>query len=121
MTGVRLPEHLEILLTDEPVLDVFSVGPWRLPDRRSDGVAARAQAFARDARGEPLDKELTEYYRPNTPLLAAELNCVVQGLTGPVGSLRGGNRADLPAELLAPFLANGKPDRSPLPIRNKTS
>ena len=47
MSAPRLPEHLELLLTDEPLLDVYSHGPWRVPDGLYDEVRERALEFDR--------------------------------------------------------------------------
>lgn len=32
MDRPELPEHLALLLSDEPVFDLYSHGPWRVPD-----------------------------------------------------------------------------------------
>ena len=32
MHGLEIPGHLELLLTGEPVLDIYAAGPWRVPD-----------------------------------------------------------------------------------------
>ena len=32
MAGLTLPEHLELLLADEPFADIYAAGPWRVPD-----------------------------------------------------------------------------------------
>ena len=32
MSGLEIPDHLELLLTGEPVLDIYADGPWRVPD-----------------------------------------------------------------------------------------
>ncbi|MQY04176.1 AAA family ATPase [Actinomadura macrotermitis] len=47
---MRLPEHLELLVSDEPVLDLYSYGPWRVPDGLYDQVRDRLRALAADPR-----------------------------------------------------------------------
>ncbi|MUL43371.1 AAA family ATPase [Streptomonospora sp. PA3] len=53
MTAIRLPEHLELLLTDEPVLDVYSYGPWRVPDGLVDELTRRIAKLMEDPRARP--------------------------------------------------------------------
>ncbi|MBW8485835.1 AAA family ATPase [Actinomadura parmotrematis] len=60
---MRLPEHLELLVTDEPVFDLYAHGPWRVPDGLYDEVRDRVRALAADPRA----RELTS--GGNHPLL----------------------------------------------------
>jgi hypothetical protein len=62
----KLPDHLELLLTDEPVLDVYSFGPWRVPDGLYEEITARAEALDRDPRAVEVDCELPDFYAETT-------------------------------------------------------
>jgi Holliday junction resolvasome RuvABC ATP-dependent DNA helicase subunit len=100
-----LPEHLGLLLADEPVLDLYAAGPWRVPDglvgevwERGRGLAGSAEARAlRPARGLPDD------FAAGVTVVAAELFLLVSFLCG-VCAVRGGTHANLETELLGGFL-----------------
>lgn len=51
MSAVRLPEHLELLLTDEPVLDVYEYGPWRVPHKTVEELSELLDGVFADPRG----------------------------------------------------------------------
>ncbi|MEE2048047.1 hypothetical protein Q7689_32455, partial [Nocardiopsis tropica] len=51
MSAIRLPEHLELLLTDEPVLDIYEYGPWRVPNRLVDELVELFDLVIEDPRG----------------------------------------------------------------------
>ena len=53
-----LPEHLQLLLSDEPVLDVYSYGPWRVPDGLYEEIREHAVELNRDPAAEALAVEL---------------------------------------------------------------
>src|SRR5690242_8328450 len=109
----RLPEHLEILLTDEPIFDLYSYGPWRVPDGLLDTLRAKANDLAADPRAERLTSQLIEFYKRPAPPVGAELNVLTQFLCG-ASALRGGNRGDLTYEFLDQFFSDGeKPYRNP--------
>jgi hypothetical protein len=50
MRGLEIPGHLELLLTGEPVLDIYAVGPWRVPDGLVSEVFGRARELAASGR-----------------------------------------------------------------------
>jgi len=110
----RLPEHLELLLTDEPVLDVYFHGPWRVPDGLYEELAERAVALNGDPRTELLKRTLSDFYGPETTAAGAELWSLLTFLLGSA-AIRAGSRGDIDYELLAPFLARPEPAvRDPL-------
>jgi SpoVK/Ycf46/Vps4 family AAA+-type ATPase len=122
MAGVRLPEHLEILLTDEPILDVYSHGPWRVPDGLFEDIAERTKALAADPRGELVNSDIRiKSFVPGVPAVAAELVVMGQGLCGPVGAIRGGTRCDIRAELFSHFLVGTKLRREPTQFKINSS
>ncbi|HMG42597.1 MAG TPA: AAA family ATPase [Acidimicrobiales bacterium] len=103
MRTPKLPDHLELLLTDEPVLDVYSFGPWRVPDGLYEEIGARAEALNRDPRASELDGELPTFYRDETTATGADLWCLLEYLLGP-SALRAGPRRDVQTETMASFL-----------------
>ncbi|GAA2727228.1 AAA family ATPase [Actinocorallia aurantiaca] len=108
MSSPRLPEHLEILLTDEPVFDVYGHGPWRVPDGLIKELTERALEFAADKRAAELSQPLTSFYAESTSVLGAELFSLLTFLMG-ASAVRAGSRGDMDYELLLPFLANPEP------------
>ncbi|HEX6472929.1 MAG TPA: AAA family ATPase [Streptosporangiaceae bacterium] len=114
MSAPRLPEHLELLLTDEPVLDVYAHGPWRVPDGLLDEVRERAMALEADERALPLTRPLSAFYSDDTSVTGAEMWSVLTFLLG-ASAVRGGSRGDVDYELLNGFLAKPEPPvRDPL-------
>jgi hypothetical protein len=103
--SVRLPEHLELLLTDEPVLDIYAYGPWRVPDGLYDRIRERVE----DVIGGPLAADLvgesSTFYAANTPVVAAEISCTVTSLCAGISAVRGGSCADLDSEIFNRYLA----------------
>jgi SpoVK/Ycf46/Vps4 family AAA+-type ATPase len=112
VSAPRLPEHLGLLLTDEPVLDVYSHGPWRVPDGLYDEVRERAVKFDRDERAKELTNGLSDFYGPETSAAGAELWSLLTFLLG-ASAIRAGSRGDIDYELFAGFLA--KPEA---PVRD---
>ncbi|GAB3463839.1 hypothetical protein GCM10027570_51400 [Streptomonospora sediminis] len=108
MTPIRLPEHLELLLTDEPVLDVYSYGPWRVPDGLVDELIGRIGKLMDDPRAEP--------FRPGSGGMRDRFaNEALQQVIMLSGGLRvnAGAYARLPAILTAEYLANSNTAKDP--------
>ncbi|MBW8482489.1 AAA family ATPase [Actinomadura parmotrematis] len=113
MSAPRLPDHLELLLTDEPVLDVYAHGPWRVPDGLYEEIRERAVALNADARAGRLARRLSDFYGPGTSAAGAEQWSLLTFLLG-AAALRGGSRGDVDYELLSAFLATPEaPVRDP--------
>lgn len=108
MSAPRLPEHLEILLTEEPVLDVYSYSPWRIPDGLYEDLSDRVHALNADDRAKELNRSLNAYYADSTSVVGAELWSLVTNLLG-VSAVRAGTRGDLEYELMLDFLAKPEP------------
>jgi SpoVK/Ycf46/Vps4 family AAA+-type ATPase len=111
----RLPGNLELLLTEEPVLDVYAYGPWRVPDGLYEEMRERAAAFEADERTLPLTRPLSAFYSDDTSVTGAEMWSLLTFLLG-ASAVRGGSRGDVDYELLGGFLA--KPDP---PVRDPLS
>ncbi|REE95137.1 AAA family ATPase [Thermomonospora umbrina] len=108
MSAPRLPEHLELLLTDEPVLDVYAHGPWRVPDGLYERLRERAADCNGDERAETLARSLSDFYGPGTSPAGAELWSLLTFLLG-AAAIRAGSRGDIDYELLSDFLARPEP------------
>ncbi|MEU5879315.1 AAA family ATPase [Spirillospora sp. NPDC047279] len=114
MNVPRLPEHLELLLTDEPVLDVYAFGPWRVPDGLYQELRGRAVDYNRDPRTVVLARQLSDFYGSGTSAAGAEQWSLLTFLLG-AAAVRGGSRGDVDYELLSGFLATPEPPvRDPL-------
>lgn len=105
----RLPEHLELLVSDEPVLDVYAFGPWRVADGLHERIAERAAALDRDPRAAEVTGEVPSFFRAETTSTGAELWFLLEFLLG-ASALRGGPRVDVQSETLGSFLAEPVPD-----------
>jgi SpoVK/Ycf46/Vps4 family AAA+-type ATPase len=114
VSAPRLPEHLELLLTEEPVLDVYAHGPWRVLDGLLDEVRERAEALEADERTLPLTRPLSAFYSDDTSVTGAEMWSLLTFLLG-ASAVRGGSRGAVDYELLNGFLAKPEPPvRDPL-------
>ncbi|MFD0691740.1 AAA family ATPase [Actinomadura fibrosa] len=108
MSSPRLPDHLEVLLTDEPVLDVYAYGPWRVPDGLYEEMRERAVAYNADPRAVVLTRQLSDFYGTGTSAAGAEQWSLLTFLLG-ASAVRGGTRGDVDYELLSAFLATPEP------------
>ncbi|SPT56883.1 AAA family ATPase [Actinomadura madurae] len=104
MSSPRLPDHLEVLLTEEPVLDVYAYGPWRVPDGLYEEMRERAVAYNTDQRAVVLTRQLSDFYGSDTSAAGAEQWSLLTFLLG-ASAVRGGSRGDVDYELLSDFLA----------------
>ncbi|TCO62600.1 AAA family ATPase [Actinocrispum wychmicini] len=110
----ELPEHLALLLTNEPVFDLYAHGPWRVPDGLYEEITRRGLALNADPRLSDLPFTLSDYYAADTTIVGAELWCLAEYLCG-ASAVRGGSRSDLEYELFPMFLAEPElPDRDPV-------
>ncbi|MFI0407557.1 AAA family ATPase [Actinomadura sp. 3N508] len=104
MSSPRLPDHLEVLLTEEPVLDVYAYGPWRVPDGLYEELRERALEYNRDPRAVVLTRQLSDFYGDDTSAAGAEQWSLLTFLLG-ASAVRGGSCGDVDYELLSAFLA----------------
>ncbi|WP_165975442.1 AAA family ATPase [Actinomadura rubrisoli] len=105
---MRLPEHLELLLTDEPVLDVYSYGPWRVPDGLFEEIAARIDGLAADPRAIELTTDEHKLLTLPASLVTAEIFGILAFLPGG-GAIKAGSWSQLPERLLHRHLVNPGP------------
>ncbi|MFB4311162.1 AAA family ATPase [Actinomadura sp. GTD37] len=105
---MRLPEHLELLLTDEPVLDVYSHGPWRVPDGLFEEISARIDGLAADPRAVELTTDEHKLLALPASLVTAEIFGMLAFLPGG-GAIKAGSWSQLPERLLHRHLVNPGP------------
>lgn len=67
MPRIDIPDHLADAYREEPVLDLYDFGPWRVPDGLFEAVAAKARALAADDRfsGWKIETGGTYYISPS--------------------------------------------------------
>ncbi|WP_433229853.1 AAA family ATPase [Actinomadura formosensis] len=105
---MRLPEHLELLLTDEPVLDVYAHGPWRVPDGLFEEISARIDGLAADPRAVDLTTDEHKLLTLPASLVTAEIFGMLAFLPGG-GAIKAGSWSQLPERLLYRHLVNPGP------------
>ncbi|WP_051108983.1 AAA family ATPase [Actinomadura flavalba] len=77
-----LPEHLELLVTDEPVCDLYAHGPWRVPDGLFAEIRARIDKLAADPRAAALTTDAQPLLTPPASLVVGDLVLLVDFLCG---------------------------------------
>ena len=102
---MRLPEHLELLVSDEPVIDLYSFGPWRVPDGLYDRIRERVAALVDDPRCVPLTTNQHAMMTNPAPLVAAEMISTLACLPG-AAALYSGSFSLLYAEFFERYLEN---------------
>jgi hypothetical protein len=110
MGGLEIPEHLELLLTGKPVLDIYAVGPWCVPDGLVGEVFGRARELAASPEARSVRARLPDDWLPDATAVAPELLALAGFLCGSA-AVRGGACAYLDSELIGGFLA--EPDSIP--------
>lgn len=101
---LRLPEHLELLLTDEPVFDLYATGPWRMPDDLASQIWERGKELACTAEARSLRPRRglpAEFAADATPV-AADLVLLTSYLCG-VCAVRGGTHVYPEYEIFGGF------------------
>ena len=92
MQGLKIPEHLELLLTGEPVLDIYAAGPWRVPDGLVGEMFGRARELAASDEAKSVRARLPEAYLPDATAVAPDLLAMADFLCGSA-AVRGGTCA----------------------------
>ena len=86
---MRLPEHLELLVSEGPVIDLYASGPWRAPDGLYDEIRGRVDALVQDPRSVPLTTGNHGMMNNPAPLVAAEMISFLAYLPGAVAICSG--------------------------------
>lgn len=104
----ELPEHLRILLTDEPLLHIAGpIDPWRMPDGWLDERRARIKPLVEDPAfdlPELLKTWVPKPFRADSPFLARAFFTLVWDMFPPMGLITG-PVSDLYAHLLNDYMA----------------
>jgi Holliday junction resolvasome RuvABC ATP-dependent DNA helicase subunit len=111
-----LPEHLELLLTDEPVLDLYAAGPWRVPDNVADKLMDRVSELACSAEARSLRprRELPTGWAADATAVGVDVVLLTSYLCG-VSAVRGGTHLHPELEFFRPLHRDlPAPDRDPL-------
>ncbi|MEV5962891.1 AAA family ATPase [Kribbella sp. NPDC051952] len=101
----NLPDELNVLFTDEPVLHILGGRkPWRYPDGWLEKTRAKAHALITD----PAFADVTvtrkgSTFKPSVPVLAVALWDLVWMLYPPLAAVVGGGR-NLYGQLVGPYL-----------------
>ncbi|MGW1681008.1 AAA family ATPase [Saccharopolyspora sp. NPDC002376] len=104
MDRPTLPEHLQLLLSDEPVLDVYSYGPWRVPDGLYEEIRQRAEELNRDPAAEKITMQLPAFFAEGTSVVGAELWSLLEFLLG-TAAVHARNSVDVLRDALGAFVA----------------
>ena len=110
MGKITLPEHLELLATDEPVLDIYAAGPWRVPDGLAGQVWDRCRELACSEQARLLvpRRPLPGYLAPDATAVAADLFILTTYLCG-VCAVRGGSQVRPECVFLGRFRRDPEP------------
>lgn len=111
MRDARLPGSLDLLLSEENILDIYTYGPWRVPDGLIDELSARVDSLIADPRSARLTVDRHPVLRTPAPAVVAD----VLGLTGLLlgdAAVRSGRRCHLEYDLVGRFLARPTSVRS---------
>ena len=112
----QIPDHLELLLTDEPYLDLLGgPGPWRVPDGLFEEIDARIERLlASPAAAEFHGEFESQWLRSPAPSIVRELWSTLILLCG-ASAITSGTRGDIVVELLGRRLSTSTnaPRRTP--------
>ncbi|MFG2085114.1 MULTISPECIES: AAA family ATPase [unclassified Spirillospora] len=104
---MRLPEHLELLVSDDTVIDLYASGPWRVPDGLYDEIRNRIDTLVKDPRCVPLTTGQHGMMTSPAPLVAAEMISLLAYLPG-AAALYSGPFNDLYQEFFGRYLSKPK-------------
>ncbi|HJR46308.1 MAG TPA: AAA family ATPase [Actinomycetota bacterium] len=82
MIKLDLPDELALCFAQEPVLDIYSVGPWRMPDGFLDSMCDKAVRVAADERVAGWEAESNVLYRRPTNGVPETLDLMLGFLVG---------------------------------------
>ncbi|RFS84542.1 AAA family ATPase [Actinomadura spongiicola] len=100
---MRLPEQLELLVSDEPVIDLYAAGPWRVPDGLYEEIRDRVDALVKDPRCVALTTDRHAMMTNPAPLVAAEMISTLAYLPG-AAAVYSGTFSHLYSELFRRYL-----------------
>jgi Holliday junction resolvasome RuvABC ATP-dependent DNA helicase subunit len=108
---IEIPDELALAFAEEPVLDLFSIGPWRVPDGLFDSMRARAVALTQDARFADWHADIGSYYLTPCNGVGVAIDGALDFLMGAC-AVRSGWWCDMVYAITDPFAAS-PPVRKP--------
>ena len=112
MIKFDLPDDLALAFVEEPILDIYAVGPWRMPEGLMDSVRAAAERAVADPRVAGWAAESHEMYRRPTNGVPETLDLMLGFLCGGC-AIRSGYWGDLIWGATDSFLAQPPGPRKP--------
>jgi SpoVK/Ycf46/Vps4 family AAA+-type ATPase len=95
------------MLSDEPVLDVFLLGPSQIPDDVLDEVRAGVAELVSDPVAKQfMPRKAIKGWKPDAPGVVLEARAALGLLAGGAGGIRAGSRYRISSEIFGDFLAN---------------
>ncbi|MDQ3913928.1 MAG: AAA family ATPase [Actinomycetota bacterium] len=111
MIRLDLPDELALCFVEEPVLDLYSSGPWRIPDGFLDSLGRAVERAVADERLSGWVAEGGDAYRRPANGVAETLDLMLGFLFGGC-AIRSGYWGDMIWQVFDPFLAQ-PPGRTP--------
>lgn len=112
MIKLDLPDEFALAFVEEPVLDLYAVGPWRIPDGTLESVAEKAAAAVADERLAGWSAQGSAGYRQPNNGVAETLDLMLGFLCGAC-AVRSGYWGDTLWNVTDAFLAQSPGLRSP--------
>ncbi|HYI44160.1 MAG TPA: AAA family ATPase [Actinomycetota bacterium] len=112
MIKLDLPDELVLAFAEEPVLDMYAFGPWRIPDGFVDTLRDRAAKAASDPRVTDWTAEGSEWYRRPSNGVGETLDLMFGFLLGAC-AIRSGFWGDMVLGITDQFLVNPPAQRKP--------
>lgn len=112
MIKLEIPDELVLAFAEEPVLDIYSVGPWRIPDGFFDGLRARVERAVEDPRVAGWQAESNAAYRRPTNGVPETFDLMMGFLFGGC-AIRSGYWGDMFWSMTERYLTNPGTPRAP--------
>jgi Holliday junction resolvasome RuvABC ATP-dependent DNA helicase subunit len=112
VTRFDLPDELALAFAEEPVLDLYAVGPWRIPEGLLDSMRAAAERAVGDKRVEGWEADGNQIYRRPTNGVPETLDLMLGFLCGGC-AIRSGYWGDMIWGATDSFLAQPPGPRKP--------
>lgn len=112
MIKLDIPDDLALAFAEEPVLDVYAVGPWRIPDGLLESLKAAVARVVADERVSDWSAEGSQTYRRPTNGVAETVDLMLGFLFGGC-AIRSGYWGDMVWGLIDPYLDMPPPGRAP--------
>jgi hypothetical protein len=112
MSEAGLRGALDLLFSDEPVIDLYSYGPWRVRDGLIEELSAHIDTLVADERSSQLTVGKHEELRTPVPAVVADAQGIVAFLCGDV-AIRAGSRMRIDVDIVRRFRLGPNSDSLP--------